>query len=854
MYCNKCGNEIADGARFCSFCGSPVEAISETPGSVQPTIENNAVEKSIEGMEKHRRIVHDDINWNTQDYPDSRKDVYKSEDIDFDWNSNPNEISEPTPRENIFDAPAFERTGGAVAEDISAGEGRAAERIDKFYTFSQPTESFRQMLDKEYDKIKNGNPIESESQFARDEARRIFDEKPKHATMEEFMESEGIVDTYKAKAFESDVLERIEAQERAKEAKRLEEEARLKAMEEARLEAEAKKREEAERLREEEARLRAAEEAKRQEEERILAEARRIAEARQAEEKRLEEERLAAEEKRLKEESLRREAEAKKAAEAAKRAAEEEARIKAAEEAHRKMVEQEAAKLEAQRQASKAAAEEEKRKVEVARRLADEKILQDRMKREKEAIAVEEESAVAEAEARKVLEHTARMRAEEAEKIRAAVAGLKNKSLFPEEQQEAPVQKAVVEEVKPAAKPVEKTKPAEIKREAAPAARPREERPSFSQPARPTKTVEELLDEQAAKPIDPIFAEQFGKVGEKAPQASQAVETERPTDNSDIRAAVKAANNKAHAMTRETLTEMAKARAEFIADFDNGAKNSAPMTVEDLFNEKPVTGRDTMLSADNELADTRTIDKEEILAGIDHTIRISKAELAAATRNEAPAEEPKKEEVDDNQAEANLVQPVVSEPAKEPDLVPPVKSMVDPEDELAELVEGFVKKEEPTVQPIVNSQEEDKPGLDNTMVVTNAPVEDKNMAANDFDNYGEREAEELRRKQEEANADVEVPKDKKAKKAKKSKANKQELDEALEESKDKGGAGRIVLKILLILLIVIFAAELAGIGIKYLAPNSKAAEVIDNQLNRVIQLITGDVEDGYQISGIDYKI
>ena len=73
-----------------------------------------------------------------------------------------------------------------------------------------------------------------------------------------------------------------------------------------------------------------------------------------------------------------------------------------------------------------------------------------------------------------------------------------------------------------------------------------------------------------------------------------------------------------------------------------------------------------------------------------------------------------------------------------------------------------------------------------------------------------------------------------------------------EDKEEKGGAGRIVLKVLLIILIVIFAAELAGIGIKFLAPNSKAADVIDNQLNKVIHLITGS-EQNYNIPGIEYK-
>ena len=69
----------------------------------------------------------------------------------------------------------------------------------------------------------------------------------------------------------------------------------------------------------------------------------------------------------------------------------------------------------------------------------------------------------------------------------------------------------------------------------------------------------------------------------------------------------------------------------------------------------------------------------------------------------------------------------------------------------------------------------------------------------------------------------------------------------------KGGAGRTVLKVLLIILIVIFVIELAGIGIKWLAPDSAAAEAIDNQLNKIIHLITGSEPD-YQIPGIDYEV
>ena len=72
-------------------------------------------------------------------------------------------------------------------------------------------------------------------------------------------------------------------------------------------------------------------------------------------------------------------------------------------------------------------------------------------------------------------------------------------------------------------------------------------------------------------------------------------------------------------------------------------------------------------------------------------------------------------------------------------------------------------------------------------------------------------------------------------------------------AKEKGGAGRKVLKVLLVILIVIFVIELAGIAIKWLAPDSGAAEFIDNQLNKIIHLITGTQPD-YQVPGIDYEV
>ena len=43
MYCSKCGNQIADGSRFCSFCGSPVVEVQNFTQQIE-TPEPEAVD------------------------------------------------------------------------------------------------------------------------------------------------------------------------------------------------------------------------------------------------------------------------------------------------------------------------------------------------------------------------------------------------------------------------------------------------------------------------------------------------------------------------------------------------------------------------------------------------------------------------------------------------------------------------------------------------------------------------------------------------------------------------------------------------------------------------------------------
>ena len=147
-----------------------------------------------------------------------------------------------------------------------------------------------------------------------------------------------------------------------------------------------------------------------------------------------------------------------------------------------------------------------------------------------------------------------------------------------------------------------------------------------------------------------------------------------------------------------------------------------------------------------------------------------------------------------------------------------------------------------------------KPGLNDTMVMTGMDIEKD--ADDSFANYGEEEAEQLRQRQQaEAAAEEAAAVPAEATEAVETAvpAAEEAAEEIEKPIKAKGGVGRTILKVLLVILIIIFVIELAGIGIKWLAPDSGAAEFIDNQLNKVIHLITGS-EIEYQVPGVDYEV
>ena len=792
MYCNNCGSEIADGAKFCSNCGTPVtmqtrpepepEVLQKTPAEEPDTVSDRPAE----------RPSFAEFQWNVEDYP-TRNSYEKTDDVDFNWNADPADIQDVVYRPAVTpsEPAAVQYTDGMESTAESAAGNNdlhnsvsdqsdrqadpesmsAADRIDKFYTFNRKNEEFQQLLNREYEKIKSGNAIEHEMSEASKNADEIFESRPVDSSMEAFLEREGIVKPYQPKAFESDVLQRIEAQEAEKEAKRLEEEARLKAIEEARLEAEAKKKaeEEAKKKAEEEAARLAEIARKKAEEEARAAEAARLKAAEEARKKAEEETR-----RRLEEEArLRAEAEAKvKAAEEARLRAE--ADLKAA---------QEAARIRAQQEARLAAEAEARYRAEKERQKLEAQEAQRRLEEKRKRIAEEANQAAAEEEARKVLEQTSRMHAEEAAKIKAAVANLRAGGAVDHNQTAAP---AAAGTVATARKKVEEAHQAT--------------RNQINEMAKArTAFFEELEDlrEEAEVP-DPV------KPAPANEDSSRAV-TGRATMLSD--------NDLGK--TRIVDKHAILAGIEGATRVSSKKPVPAPASDEEFFNSLDAAAAQADLEADSDERPANEPQQETFAAAEGDLL--SQFESISGDEDDVDElqvyEQPEKA-VDDSGLEDTVIIP-------------------QSDDTSAMAANDFDSYGDEEAANYINQQKQMQDAQ-------------QNAAMDDF--YGDgsgsgdyEDEEPLSRKELKAMAKekrrLEKQQAREAKNAARGKAADYEEDY---EDDDKGGKGRLVLKIILIILIVILAAEIAGMAIRWVAPHSKAAEFIDTQLNHVIQLFTGD--------------
>ena len=963
MYCKHCGSEMPDDAIFCSHCGAKLIA-EEMPQQEAPAFEAEAPAVSapaepevqpapaapaatVTAEEPPRKPFLEEMQWNVSEYPDSSV-IEKTEDIDFNWNTDPDLIPDVVPRrpaprpqpepprapksaEGIRVSEIFDRV--VPAQEVKAAAARTSEPAEegldmsRFNTFNRKSAEFQQLLDQEYEKIRDAGTIGEEQIQADAIAKQKFDSRQEEMTMDQFLQREGAVKLYEPEPLQSDVLARIEAQEKLREKQKAEAEARARELEEARAAAEAERKAARDKVNsDEEASAAAAEEIRLAEEEEIRRrteeEARRKAEAeaarleaiaaRRAEEEqkalKLEEERAAEEARRKAEEEqrAREEAEAKAKAEAeAARIAEEEARRKAEAELN---AAREAARIRAQQEANMAAREEARFQAAQERARREEEA-----RKQREAMqarqAQEEGAAKVEAEVRDALAQTARMREEEEAKIRAALAGIRGGRFT---DTVANSEKAAQEA-------------AEAKAEA------------VHVPTQTTEIPAAAILQAAAEEADQTAAEE-------AVQAAPVM-----TDAQDI--------EEAHRKTRDQMDNMAKARELFFADFPDAKEMTSRRETPDMAQTRMVD-KDGLMA---ELDSTKKISRDELHLGAEtdffgQTVPAEEAPAAAeaapaapaveeATAEAAPAAEEviaeavlaaesapaqaqsaagegkerleqKLSEIDDllsqfasvsgaePQAEAvqeeipaeipeteipaaeetptyhkfteSLVWPDmnadVSEefiteeapafaeetaeaeipaveipaapaeeaPAIQEEVIPAVEIPAAPEEEIPA---APAVKEAPAAEIPAAPAAGSKPGLEDTMVMPMPHIDepadwmDAGTVAQTAAAAGKPlSAKELKK--------LEKEKEKEAKRL--AKEEKRAASAAVEtytpedvQTKSKGGAGRVILMIILIILCLIFALELAGIGIKLLAPTSGAAEYIDNILNSIIHMITG---------------
>ena len=782
MYCKHCGNQIADDAIFCSHCGTklienaepaPPQAASKTVAQPQvspepvakPQVSSDTVAQAeeipakpfLEGME-----------WNVSEYPDSNT-VEKTDDIDFDWGIDPQDVPEKraeaarqqatreaeaargaveaAPKATAAEDTEAARVAGVFDRVVPAEKAKAsipvqealeaANKVDavgQFNTFNRKNAQFQELLDREYEKVKGAGTIANEQIQADETAERKFDSRQDEMTMDDFLQNEGVVKLYEPKEVETDVLDRIAALDKQKAKREAEEAARIKALEEARAEALAKKKEEEEarRAAEDAARLEAIAKRQAEEEARSLEESRRQA---------AEEARAKAEaEARAREEEIAR----AKAEREAKAQAEETARLKA--EADLKAA-QEAARIRAQQEVAKAAREEAEFKAAQQRREREEELARLKKEAEDKQRARAENYAEAEDEVRKALEQTARMREQEEEKIKAALAGIRGGR--------------------------------------------------FSDTISSTeKAVPEPIEEA---PVVPEVEPAAGTPAEPAVEAAAEVEASSDTIKDTI-LAPRDKIEEAHRHTRYNIEGMAKAREDFFADLPGGdpeeERRAEREAAREAKAERPVDPISPL---------TRTVDKEAIAAGLSSTKKLSRDDLLSqfasvvdGTSDDAPEDAPVDAPVEDAPVDApEVVEPeaitpeeitpetitpeeIVPESITPEEIVPEsitpeeiVPEAITPEEIVPEEItpeaapeqldleetfaqdEGFVDidemidEKEAEIDPSLAALIAEKPGLEDTMVMPEINRIDE-LTNTEINEYGQAEADELRRLKEAA--------------------------------------------------------------------------------------------------------
>lgn len=244
IHCRNCGQELSEGARFCSNCGTKVEETPSSPRQERPQpqpqtkldveaerISSERASRLYEAdqeRKKNRQTYNiDDFSWDLNGYPSQGS--YRTEEVDFHWdNQRPErkpepeedviDFSRPVEQEDVIDfrpepedkpaeaeaafteGPESDHLGEELAAEedgFDADHARhSEEKIDKFFTYSTKNAAFQDLLDKEYSKLADDDNVRE-----RQETRRIA-EAHQSSIQQDLDKLMGLVDSAK-KADES---------------------------------------------------------------------------------------------------------------------------------------------------------------------------------------------------------------------------------------------------------------------------------------------------------------------------------------------------------------------------------------------------------------------------------------------------------------------------------------------------------------------------------------------------------------------------------------------------------------------------------------------------------------------------
>lgn len=164
MDCNRCGKQLHKNEVICSACGTL--AYERGQGKT--------------GFSGSKDAAIHDMVWDVHGFPDNGP--RKTEDINFDWGTG-SEFPKVPDIENINKKTGSPKvsvdseTAGAATELLDSNENfttdsavteeakRQAQEIDKFFTINEKNEEFQKLLDREYEKISEGNVLKEGRSF-----------------------------------------------------------------------------------------------------------------------------------------------------------------------------------------------------------------------------------------------------------------------------------------------------------------------------------------------------------------------------------------------------------------------------------------------------------------------------------------------------------------------------------------------------------------------------------------------------------------------------------------------------------------------------------------------------------------